>query len=785
MSDRGIPLAAWIFVLVFAWTFAGVSPAGAQAGAEVTLKAQAGFDGYCKEGNWIPLRVTMQNSGPDLDVRVQASFRNTSPGNMSVNAADLALPAASRKEITLYAYPQGFLSTFNISLLADGRELIKTDLKVNCLARENLLFGLITDNPSAFLPLNEIQTATGIVRVARLEIADLPDRTQGLGALDAILVSGVDTGTLTAGQRQALKLWLAEGGKLLVLGGPKWQATVSGLNELMPVNLNATRTVSGFSQLEEYVGSSAVLEGEAVLGVGELRARSEVVIEQGGFPLIAQSEVGFGRVIYFAADPGLQPLSDWTGMQDVYAKLVGTRPLRPVWLTSQWDDYNANRALSTLNELGIPSIFFICGWLALYVALIGPVNYLVLNRLKRRELAWLTIPGLVVVFAGLAYFSGFAYRGTRPILNRLAVVQAWDQLDQARANAVVGLYSPTRTNYTVDSGSQFMLYPFGGTNVSLQSENSWFALQQGLAMFVPDVLVEIGGLEAVSAQGYLSPLEVTHDLVIAVDDRSPMLTGNITNASPYILKDAILVTPGGWKRLGDLVPGAAHNADLSLIPGPNGPEFYNLTASMLLGVDYFGDQASEEDLRRVALMSAVMTSNYGLKEPNWGIYLIGWLDEPLTSIGLRDREFESIDTVLYIDQLSPGSEMTAAELKLPPSLFIWETSSPGSTPYYSNGIPVGGYILRFRPAVPIQFRAVKSLSVNMSSNANPADVFVSLWNFEQEAWTSVDDLVWGENQIPDAGRFVARDGEIRLRVDGNQNSYIEMQASNVTLVVEP
>jgi len=330
-----------------------------------------------------------------------------------------------------------------------------------------------------------------------------------------------------------------------------------------------------------------------------------------------------------------------------------------------------------------------------------------------------------------------------------------------------------------------MLYPFEGINTNLQSGNSWFALQQGLGMSVPDVLVEIGGVEAVSAQGYLPALAIEHDLVINISDNIPTLKGNITNASQYTLQDAILVTSGGWKKLGDLAPGSTQNANVTLIPGPNGPEFYILDTASILGVDYFGGQASQEDRRRVALMDAALGSAYSTKEANWGVYLMGWVAEPLISIGLQDKNFESIDTTLYIEMLSPDSNIESGLLRLTPSMFVWETSSPGSTPFYSHGgIPVGGYILHFQPAVPIQFSSVESLRLDINSNVTPSEVFVSLWDFEQDTWIQMDGLLWGENDIPEPGSYVGKNGEIRLKVDGNQSSYIEMYSSHFTLVVE-
>jgi hypothetical protein len=233
-----------------------------------------------------------------------------------------------------------------------------------------------------------------------------------------------------------------------------------------------------------------------------------------------------------------------------------------------------------------------------------------------------------------------------------------------------------------------------------------------------------------------------------------------------------------------MAPGSKQNANITLIAGPNGPEFYILDTASILGVNYFGGQVSPEDQRRVALMDAALGTAYNTKVANWGVYLMGWVDEPLTSIGLQDKNFESIDTTLYIKMLSPETNTESGLLRFTPSMFVWETSSPGSTPFYSHGIPVGGYTLRFRPAVSIPFRSVNSLRLDINSSATTGEVLVSLWDFEQNAWIQMDGIHWGGNDISDPGRYVDQDGEIRLKVDGNQSNYTEIYSSHFTLVVK-
>src|SRR5260370_82991 len=90
---------------------------------------------------------------------------------------------------------------------------------------------------------------------------------------------------------------------------------------------------------------------------------------------------------------------------------------------------------------------------------VGPINYLILRRLKRRELAWVTVPALVVVFSAGAYFTGYQVRGGQASLHRLAVVQVWPNADQAQVDGLVGVFSPRRTAYDVVFGPGLLARP--------------------------------------------------------------------------------------------------------------------------------------------------------------------------------------------------------------------------------------------------------------------------------------------------------------------------------------
>jgi len=755
--------------------------ARAQGADDIILKATEGFDGYCKDGAWLPIHVELENSGSDREVTVKVSYTNSNQG-ITGTSLDVSLPSGSRKRFFLYISPRGFLRDFNISLLENNKALKKINLATTCLTRENMLFGVVSDSPAQFNILNDVKPLTGFVRVAQLTTADLPDRSQAWSGLDALVISNTDTATLTPEQISALEGWLANGGRMLVTGGTRWQGTNAGLDQFLPVEIQTTRTVSDLAEIAAFVNEQSLLETGSIISVGTIRSASSTLIEQNGVPILTQRQLGFGTVYYLAADPTLQPLSDWEGMQELYSRLLAEKPPVPRW--ARYDntyDYSANQALGAISELGVPSVLYICGLLGVYVLVVGPLNYIVLRVTKRRELAWITIPVLALMFTCVSYGAGMLYRGRTPILNRLVVAQAWDGVDQAYARALVGVYSPIRARYDLEAADLFMPQPFLGSNGDIQSNNDWLMEQENTSTILPDIPIEIGAMKAAAFEGNLPALELNHTLTVKVSRIAPSLSGTVTNNSDYVLHDAMLVTSSDWTRLGDINPGESKQINLSLAVNTNGPGFYTLDAMNILNLGFASTQTNIDDARRSSLLQTAVSYGYQSVQGNWGVYLMGWVDQPVLPINLQGKSAKSIDTMLYVREFTPTVKVDGDSIMLPVSMFAWESSANETSPYRSWQLPAGGYVLRFKPGIPIPFKSVKSLGVTLNSNT-PNQLTVSLWDFSNHSWHTVS-LPGSYTNILEPEKYVTSDGEIRMRIIGNNTGWSDISGSYITLVV--
>ena len=129
---------------------------------------------------------------------------------------------------------------------------------------------------------------------------------------------------------------------------------------------------------------------------------------------------GGGAVTLIGFDPTTRWLSGTNAAEGLWRRLI---PTRSAGTAGSGDDSQIVQAASQLPSLALPPVGGMIGLLGLYILLIGPINYLVLKRLDKREWAWVTMPILILAFAAGAYGFGSLLRGSNVIVNEAAIVR--------------------------------------------------------------------------------------------------------------------------------------------------------------------------------------------------------------------------------------------------------------------------------------------------------------------------------------------------------------------------
>jgi len=802
----------------------------------ITLTAQAGFGGNFKPNTWIPVFVQIENTSANPSSGfIQIQFIDA--GTANVYQYPIDLPAGARKELSLLSYAPSYGYELEVAYYikqATGILERRAFLVVSASNRsaDDLLIGVLASTPSAFNPLNLLKPLNGDTIMIDLNLQDLPEDSQGLASLGMLVFADFDTSALTARQSAALSNWVRGGGRLVVCGGAGWQKTSAGLAGLLPLQPDSLQSNTNWQELITLAGNDPenittpaeieILSGSAMIAaVTNLTAvqtssdilpaswTPKVLAWAGDLPLAVHQQVGHGEVVFISFDPQKPPFRNWDGMDSLYRSWFGSTLNPPIWSKGFSDWYNATYAAETLPNLTVPSIFLICGFLFFYMLLLGPVNFLILRKLKRPELAWVTIPAMVILFSLIILISGGLTRSRLPILNRLAVVQVWPgENKSARFDGVIGIYSPFRSAYTVDFGSTGLphLIP---DNPTASTNRQEFQLA-GSGYQAINFMVDVNAINSIAIEGSLPAPAISPKLSIQIGELETRLTGSITNLTDFDLINAALITPGGAVTLGDLKAGEtiALNESVPANPvslDPNIPQLPLLplgskpgpllpTAgtpgqieAMMGTADFFSDRATYR--RYTLLMAAVQNSYYAISGS--GYYLTGWSTKPVLPATLSGEKTENQDTTFYIIQVQPDTQISPGLISIPPGLFSVKTiDATGLYPYSQGYYLYGGEFITLEfslnPAIP--FKSVQGLTLNLDSPEyilTPVENMVfRLWDFKESEWVELPDLIWSANQIGAPDRFVAADGTIRLRLENSDQNYISINSISVNMVIE-
>ena len=581
MLSQSRRLVGVALMLVLALSLAAtVDVPGARAALQVRIAAEANFDGNYQSGEWIPVTIALANDGGAVtgDVVLEAD----SPGGAATRYVQrVELPTRSQKVLTLYA--RSGSTALDVRFTAGKERVDAAPVTLRPARGSQQLVGVVVDDSATGEELRRALTnayGTSQIEVVAFSPEAIPGNTYGLGSFSALVIGDATTGRWSSEQRAALSAWVARGGTLVVAGGPNARKATEGLGELPPLRPRDSVTVNGLSGLGS--GSPA---GQWVLATGDLIPEATRNFEQDGVPLVASRAWGRGSVASLAFDPATGSFSAWSGGRTFWNRFAFDTPL-PTSLQAPFDPntatypnqsggqpYRITNVLSDLPGLSLPPTWAVGLVLLLFIILIGPVNYLVLRRLDRRELAWVSIPALTFVFAIGIYAYGASTKGREITVNSVSIVRIAPEARAAEVQAFYGIFTPSRGMRDFNLASDALFTGFSQQGLGDQGDlGGDVQFVQGTNGGVQDASFAQWTQRTVAAQGLIDPgpLAIRAEL----HWQGPKLVGMVTNTSNAALEDALLVYDDAYLDVGDLAPGASAAVDWTPIPVSSGTTSY-------------------------------------------------------------------------------------------------------------------------------------------------------------------------------------------------------------------
>ncbi|TMF96365.1 MAG: hypothetical protein E6I10_08450 [Chloroflexi bacterium] len=764
---------------------------GAVAADGVTLTVHLGYQDVVKAGEWMPVTIDAKNTGAGVDgtLEVQEAL-NGQPGvtGLPLYHESVSLATGASKRIRAFVTVDATGATITARIVQNGRAIVSKDAA--SASTTSTLIGVLSDQPTSLDGFAAVHPASVAARVVHLRADDVAESAIPLRAFDILAIDDFATDSLTAGQKRAISDFVRSGGNLLLGTGAAWRKTLAGLSPaILPMAVTGTTSVS-----------TALLGGGPVeVATGSTQTTAPAWLTAGSQPLLLERRVGAGIVTLASFDWNQEPVAGWSGTGPLLRQLIARAVfgsgrssettlyaggMGPVPFGVQSTIGTRSSALSStlgnLPGLDLPSLQLTGALVLLYVLLVGPVNYLVLGAMRRRALAWVTVPLIAVIAAGGAYGAGVFTKGRSVQANQITILHLQPGWDRAYQETYTGIMAPSRGDYQATiTGSRLLISPIannGAYDVSAFGTGS----RSGIRIDVDNNTITLPGMTAFALSGFATEsLTSAPQLAAHVQLVNGKLTGTIENHSDLAFTDAVLVMGDNFQTFGALRPGTTTSVNLDVkAANQSGQPVY----TRIYGSTFFNGMqtnqptdAQREDYAKTQILSLLLSggSFNGISLVGTPM-LVAWTHQPFQDVTVngshpRSTSESAVALSLPLDEIGTGSLPSGlvsgrivdvvgdSQGQGPPGMLLLQS---GSVTYeFSPGLAAGRHLTG---AALTSSNPYMGKVMPAPGGTAAATVQSEVWDWSRSAWSEVAYQDNGTTTLPDSA-VNPQTGLVRLR----------------------
>jgi len=521
---------------------------------DLTVEARPLFESKANPRSIVPYKVTVANQGGD------AAGALIVRGNEFEMRYNLDLPQGAQKQLIVYPSESMYSGTPLQFILQTNQGVTRFEQKPT-YEPQNWLALAISDSSGVAAFLAKSDNYQNAIADAYARAGALPDRSTGYVGC-AVVLLGDGSERMTDTEVKALQDYIVLGGSVVVFGGPstpvledpRWRS-------FLPITPGRPKTIAANGSKVK----SLVPEGRFTITPGSPTPGATVMERYAGENFVVKKTVGLGRVLFIAANILEEPGRTWEGLDKFFLDLglsQGGAETSSYFGEAEYGSsatYPAAYAVapgapgnSLANDpfqAKMPPTGTILLILGLYFILVVPVNLLVLRKMGKGELAWVTSPIISLVFAGIFFrFASGLYSAELSCATR----GMWIADEASPRGQFVGtsqLFFPRGGAYDLGlDGVQFI----GSTE---SGYNSGAGKLFGNLKAIDDGQVRVPGMTVNNLSFHEFNLQQTMEggsfVKLSPDGKT------VTNTSKHTLDQARLVLAGKTFDLGKLAPGAS------------------------------------------------------------------------------------------------------------------------------------------------------------------------------------------------------------------------------------
>lgn len=439
------------------------------------------------DGSTYDVRLTVQNNGEeDWGGTVRLLVEGKYGSYMDcVYDTPISLPQGSVKQFAVkipmetYGYGSDTNGNMRVALIGNNSKVADEKVFNKFLAEDidALTMGILSDNYSALTYLDmggekiDFYSGEYPIKLKELSQGNLID---SLELLTFLVIDKYDTGILTDDEISAIEEWNENGGVLIVGTGEYAKETLGGLDYL---NITCRKTdgpgTYTYSQNDyDYVDWSKLSMAELIDKNGEYYKEEDVLALL--CSKYGSSDYGaVGILPYSLTELGKLDTSDFPSYSSRTRFIQIILEQTSVWTGARYDSANSSKVDDTymkqrmLSKLGSSGNILSFGTLkfimVVYVILVGPVSYLILRGLKKRDLYWAIVPVASLVGVVIVFFAG---RGFQVVSARVYSVSVYDLAENGVCNTYMHCYDAGHREWSLRLAED---YEYAGAQMSYSS----------------------------------------------------------------------------------------------------------------------------------------------------------------------------------------------------------------------------------------------------------------------------------------------------------------------------
>ena len=458
------------------------------------LTISYGIDGKYKALKYMPVTVQINNLEKDFNGEVEVRVTSDSSGGYNAYSKEVS---ASKGENISVTIPVKFLdgnSNGAVCIIENGKVLYEKKLLISSgrVNEGNAFTGLLTDDPTALGYLGNITyfdsnySSTGKMNCVNLTEDMLDEDGLSIDGLDVIIINNYNMANLNDNQYKSLNNWVNSGGTLLIGAGANESKTINNINKsFLNIASNGTmeQSVKTGSENLNLILSQISLED------------STVIVNSNENELVYSLDRGEGKILITAFDLGVEPFISSNDaaimlqniLIETFDKIYEENYQGGYYSTS----YEISNILGNIPVENAVSPLTLGVVLGVYAILVGIVIYLILKKMKKRDLTWVLIPATAVVFTVMIYLLGSKMKIKDVIVNSANIISV-DEDGRGQINSYIGIASKNKENIKIEKEEDLKMkylsddyYYYGDTNYDAKTlrvkttytnDNSYFTV---------------------------------------------------------------------------------------------------------------------------------------------------------------------------------------------------------------------------------------------------------------------------------------------------------------------